>query len=166
MSELDLFPPVLDPCCGSRMMWFDKSDPRAVFGDKRSESHILCDGRALEVKPDVLLDFTALPFPDESFHHVVFDPPHLDNASPKAWMAKKYGRLGPGWQDMLRAGFAECFRVLTPTGTLIFKWNETRIPVSQIIPLAPFPPLYGHKSGKQQGTHWMAFIKPSVGRAS
>ena len=21
---------VLDPCCGSRMMWFDKSDPRTI----------------------------------------------------------------------------------------------------------------------------------------
>ena len=28
---------VLDPCCGSRMMWLDKADPRAVFGDRRSE---------------------------------------------------------------------------------------------------------------------------------
>lgn len=23
-------PPVLDACCGSRMMWFNKSDPRAM----------------------------------------------------------------------------------------------------------------------------------------
>lgn len=29
--------PVLDPCCGSRMMWFDKNDSRAVFGDQRIE---------------------------------------------------------------------------------------------------------------------------------
>jgi ribonucleoside-diphosphate reductase alpha chain len=31
-------PTVLDPCCGSRMMWFDKEDPRVVFGDRRSET--------------------------------------------------------------------------------------------------------------------------------
>ena len=47
-------PTVLDPCCGSRMMWFDKQD-------QRTESHILSDGRALEIKPDVKLDFTNLP---------------------------------------------------------------------------------------------------------
>ena len=152
-------PPVLDACCGPRMMWFDKADQRAVFSDVRHEYHTLCDGRALEITPDLLADFTALPFADDSFHHVVFDPPHLDNASPNAWMAKKYGRLTPGWQSRIERGFRECFRVLRPHGTLIFKWNETRVPLSQIRPLMPQPPLYGHHSGKQQNTHWLAFVK-------
>ena len=44
-------PTVLDPCCGSRMMWVDKQDQRVLFGDQRTESHILSDGRALEIKP-------------------------------------------------------------------------------------------------------------------
>lgn len=34
---------ILDPCCGSRMMWFDKQDSRAVFGDRRNEMHELKD---------------------------------------------------------------------------------------------------------------------------
>lgn len=38
---------ILDMCCGPRMFWFDKEDERAVFSDKRSESHTLCDGRKL-----------------------------------------------------------------------------------------------------------------------
>ena len=25
-------PPILDPCCGSRMMWFNKQDQRCLFG--------------------------------------------------------------------------------------------------------------------------------------
>ena len=29
---------VLDPCCGGRAMWFDKAEPCAVFGDRRSET--------------------------------------------------------------------------------------------------------------------------------
>jgi SAM-dependent methyltransferase len=46
-------------------------------------------------------------------------------------MGKKYGRLNKEtWRDDLRAGFAEAFRVLRPHGVLIFKWNETQIPVS------------------------------------
>lgn len=24
---------ILDMCCGSRMFWFDRTDPRVVFGD-------------------------------------------------------------------------------------------------------------------------------------
>jgi hypothetical protein len=34
-------PPVLDACCGPRMMWFDKNDPRALFIDRRRETHDL-----------------------------------------------------------------------------------------------------------------------------
>lgn len=66
---------VLDPCCGSRMFWFDKEDQRVLFGDIREESHILCDGRVLNIEPNVRMDFTALPFPDDTFNLVVFDPP-------------------------------------------------------------------------------------------
>ncbi|SDS33197.1 hypothetical protein [Pseudomonas sp. bs2935] len=39
---------VLDPCSASRMMWFDKGDQRALFGDIRDEEHVLCDGRVLK----------------------------------------------------------------------------------------------------------------------
>ena len=88
---------VLDPCCGSRMMWFDKADQRTLFGDCRKETHILPDRqyqRHLEIKPDVKLDFTKLPFDNNTFKLVVFDPPHLVHAGAKSWLAKKYGRLG------------------------------------------------------------------------
>ena len=67
---------VLDPCCGSRMFHFDRQNPNVVFGDIRSESHVLCDGRSLDIAPDIEMDFRAMPFEDESFHAVVFDPPH------------------------------------------------------------------------------------------
>lgn len=61
--------------------------------------------------------------------------------------------------DMLRQGFAECFRVLKPNGTLIFKWNETDIKVSEVLALTPHAPLLGHKSGKASKTHWITFFK-------
>ena len=134
-------PTVLDPCCGSRMMWFDKSDQRALFGDQRTESYILSDGRALEIKPDVKLDFTNLPFPDNSFRLIAFDPPHLVSAGKKSWLALKYGKLGQDWRDDLNKGFAECFRVLESGGVLIFKWNEDQIKVSEILKLTPNKPL-------------------------
>ena len=54
-------PPVLDPASGSRMFYFDKADQRVLFGDIRSEQHVLCDGRALDVNPDALMDFRDLP---------------------------------------------------------------------------------------------------------
>jgi SAM-dependent methyltransferase len=155
--------PVLDPASGSRMFYFDKEDERVTFGDIRSESHILCDGRALEIKPDTIMDFRAIPFPDESFRVVVFDPPHLVRVGENAWMGKKYGRLNTEtWRDDIAQGFAECFRVLAPNGVLIFKWNETQIPVREILALTDAKPLVGHRSGKTAKTHWVTFLKAAA----
>lgn len=150
---------ILDPCCGSRMFWFDKNNPDVEFCDIREYEDTLCDGRHLLIKPDTICDFTHLPFEDNTFYHVVFDPPHMNTLGENSWMAKKYGRLTEGWETMLEQGFSECMRVLKPNGTLIFKWNETDIPVSKILSIIKYKPLYGHKSGKLQKTHWMAFIK-------
>jgi SAM-dependent methyltransferase len=142
------------------MFYFDKEDDRVLFGDIRSEQHVLCDGRALNINPDAIVDFRNLPFPEGSFSVVVFDPPHLVNAGPKSWQAAKYGQLHKDtWKEDLAAGFAECLRVLKPSGVLIFKWNETQIPVSQILELTDARPLVGHKSGKASKTHWITFLK-------
>lgn len=106
---------ILDPCCGSKMMYFNKNDQRVLFGDIRQEEHYLKDRdliRHLEVKPDIKMDFKNLPFNDESFRVVVFDPPHLVRAGKKSWLAKKYGKLGECWKDDIKKGFSECFRVL------------------------------------------------------
>ena len=158
-------PPVLDACCGSRMFWFDKHDDRAVYVDRRRETHMLADAssvggaRELVIDPDIQADFTALPFRDGAFSVVVFDPPHFARNGSGGWMGLKYGTLDGDWRDMLRRGFAECFRVLADNGTLVFKWCADEVPVSQILELTPEKPLLGHKSGKQQKTHWILFLK-------
>lgn len=150
---------ILDACCGSRMFWFNKQNPDVLFQDIREETHTLCDGRHLEVKPDVVGDFRNMDYPDSSFKLVVFDPPHLSNLGNNSWMAKKYGVLQNTWQEDIRLGFKECFRVLELEGFLIFKWNENQIKVSEILSLSDYSPLLGHKSGKRQGTHWILFQK-------
>lgn len=152
--------PILDPASGSRMFYFDKADERVEFGDIRDERHVLCDGRTLTVSPDHLMDFRDLPHNDDTFHLVIFDPPHLVRVGENAWMGKKYGRLDPAtWPEDLRAGFAECFRVLKPNGVLIFKWNETQVPVSKVLQLTEQRPVIGHRSGKTARTHWITFMK-------
>jgi SAM-dependent methyltransferase len=162
-SDLLGFPPVLDACCGSRMMWFDRADKRATFSDRRRETHTLSDGRTIEVNPDVLADFTNLPFPDNTFALVVLDPPHIERLEMLGDVTKKYGTLIPGWQENLRAGFEECFRVLRPEGTLIFKWCAVEIPLRDVLCLTEHKPLFGHQSGAKAQTHWCAFLKPNTG---
>lgn len=150
---------ILDPCCGSKMMWFDKNDNRAIFGDIREESHILCDQRTLEIKPDQLLDFRNLPYSAETFNLIAFDPPHLKEAGESGWIGKKYGILTKDWKTDLQAGFSECFRCLKVGGTLIFKWNQIQIKTSDILKLTPEKPLFGHASGLRSNTHWIVFTK-------
>lgn len=150
---------ILDACCGSRMFWFDKQNPDVEYCDIREFEDTLCDGRKLSVKPDTIADFTQLPFENDTFYHVVFDPPHMTTLGEISWMAKKYGRLTGDWEKMLHNGFNECMRVLKPNGTLVFKWNEQDVPVTKILEIIGYKPLYGHKSGKLQKTHWMCFIK-------
>ncbi|TCB55771.1 class I SAM-dependent methyltransferase [Acinetobacter terrae] len=150
---------ILDPCCGSRMMHFDRQNENVVYGDIRTESHILCDGRSLEVAPDIEMDFRNMPFNDSQFNLVVFDPPHLVKASKQSWLALKYGKLNEDWREDIQKGFAECFRVLATGGVLIFKWNETQIKVSEILELTDQKPVFGHISGKRANTHWITFMK-------
>lgn len=156
---MDINPQVLDSCCGGRMFYFDKNNPLVHFCDIRQEEHTLCDGRVFKVSPDTVCDFRNLPFDNEQFNLVVFDPPHLLHAGECSWMKAKYGKLPEDFKPYLKAGFSECWRVLKPGGTLVFKWNEIQIPVSQIVSLAPIKPLLGHRSGKQQFTHWLLFYK-------
>jgi len=148
------------------MFWFDKKNPDVEFVDCREFEDAQIwksgDGKAIRycsVKPDTVADFTDLPFEDETFYLVVFDPPHLVHVGKNSWLAKKYGRLTGNWREMLRKGFSECLRVLKSNGTLVFKWSETDISVKEILNIIGHTPLFGHKSGKQAKTHWMCFMK-------
>ncbi len=157
---------ILDVCCGGRMFWFDKKHPRALFVDNRIlEKQIIWENakekRSFEVKPDVVMDFRNLDLPSNHFSLVVFDPPHLMKRNgKKGWMNKKYSSLDRNsWRDDIRKGFAECFRVLKKQGVLIFKWSEVEIPLRQIMKFTSERPLFGHRSGKAQKTHWLCFMK-------
>lgn len=156
---------ILDVTCGSRTIWFNKAHPAAVYCDKREEDIAMYFGKArtslhhLHVDPDVLCDFTELPFPDDHFALVVFDPPHLTRAKETAWLVKKYGKLGDNWQQMLHDGFRECMRVLKPDGVLVFKWSEYDIPAAEVWKAIGQKPLFGHHSGKKSTTFWGCFMK-------
>lgn len=175
MSEANLvppsgsaLPPVLDVCCGSRKFWFHSEDPRALYIDRRAEERNVIDQkkpdgvRRITISPDQLADFRALPFPDDSFALVVFDPPHIkaNRTGKDSRMAINYGTLDPAtWREDLAAGFRECFRVLRPHGTLIFKWAETNIRLGEVLALTPQRPLFGNRMPKLSGTHWVTFMK-------
>lgn len=150
---------ILDPCCGARKFWFNKNHESVIYGDIRKEEHYLSDGRLLKIDPDMVLDFRNLPFENDSFKLVVFDPPHLVSAGINSNVGRSYGILDRNWRESIKAGFEECMRVLQRDGILIFKWNEIQIKTSEIIQAIGEQPLFGHVSGRQSKTHWMTFMK-------
>ena len=86
---------ILDPCCGSRMFWYDRHNPDVLFADCRAEETTLCDGRTLRIEPDMIIDFRDMPFEDNTFDLVVFDPPHLIHAG------EKYGGTQQGTAEII-----------------------------------------------------------------
>jgi len=167
-------PPVLDVCCGPRHFWFDKKDDRVLFVDKRRETLSIRTGtkQRLVIDPDIIADFTKLPFTSNTFVLVVFDPPHIvrkDTAPGKSIMRKTYGCLSTkDWRSTLRHGFAECFRVLQPKGVLIFKWAECSVKIHEVLSLTPEKPLFGDKNitNNHNNTYWISFLKPTKDEAN
>ena len=147
---------ILDACCGSKMFWFDKENKETVYMDNRTLDTTLCDGRKLIVKPDVIADFRNIPFDNETFHLVIFDPPHLLKAGDTSFLKLKYGKLDETWKEDIKQGLAECWRVLKQNGTMIFKWNEEQITLPMVKHLLPHEPLIGQRRGK---TIWLVFFK-------
>lgn len=163
MRSGEINKPILDACCGGRMFWWDKENQHTLFMDVRE-----VDKGAFQnnwnpnwcVKPDVIADFRNMPFPDNHFKLVVFDPPHLISGSMKSVINKKYGLLNKDtWKQDIVDGFKECWRVLDYNGVLIFKWNEANIKASELIKSFPIEPLFGDFTGKTGKTIWITFMK-------
>ncbi|MFM1538906.1 hypothetical protein [Helcococcus bovis] len=147
---------ILDVACGSQMFYFDKERSDLITMDIRKEKFEI-HGKKVNVHPDIIGDFTNIPFDDNTCHHVVFDPPHLISPGKNSIMYAQYGGLNKDtWPELIKKGFEECMRVLKPNGTLVFKWSEHDINTKKILEICPFKPLYGHRRGK---TIWMIFIK-------
>lgn len=154
---------ILDVCCGPRMFYDKTSKDRqdVIYMDIRNDvliSYTHANGTVSEwiIEPDVVGDFRHIPFENNRFSLVVFDPPHLVGAH-DGIITKKYGKLGKEWKEDLKLGFLECFRVLRPGGFLNFKWSESEIPLSEVSPLFPQRPMYYNR----QGLHgaWFMFRK-------
>ena len=140
-------------------MWFDKAHPNTVYFDRRTvKAGTIEQQPSFVVAPDVVGDYTALPFRDDTFRLVVFDPPHAP-ISEGSIIGIKYGTLGQEWETTLADGFAECWRVLCEFGVLIFKWSETEVSIDEVLLLASLPPLFGHTTAKSGKTKWFTFMK-------
>lgn len=151
---------ILDPCCGGRMFYFDKSHEKVEYRDIRRETVEMKDRdkvRTLDINPNSIGDFRNLPDPDNTYKFVVFDPPHYINVGKNSWLAKKYGKLDKDtWIDDISKGLLECLRVVEEGSVVVMKWSEGDIKTVDLIKKLPAKPVFGDKSGK---TRWLFFVK-------
>jgi SAM-dependent methyltransferase len=98
---------------------------RRIWGRGKSRYKYIGMDIDPEVKPDVVGDNTDMPFEDESFDIIVYDPPHVPNQR-KSMFARPYGtgiKSGPGgsMSHTYPPFLAEARRVLRHEGFLLVK---------------------------------------------
>ena len=96
-QEKNTINPILDMTAGSRMFWWNKGNRNVTFLDKRDADYDVGTyptksgdvDRKVHVHPDIVVDWVkdGLPFQDNTFHMVVFDPPHLLHAGDDSWLS-------------------------------------------------------------------------------
>lgn len=159
---------VLDATTGGKHIWHadHKDADRVVFTDRRAVPEGEIEQQPnWSVRPDVKADYRHLPFKDDSFDLVCFDPPHRVSDGGMETISgiieTKYGALhAESWQADLRDAFVELWRVLNPGGTLTMKWNDAMREDASVLEQLPESPLYGTNTEKDStATSWWVFHK-------
>ena len=168
---------ILDATCSIKSIWFQKNHPLVTYMDKRSGQFIYQDNdkskrpKIYNINPDVVADWTEqLPFENNEFDVVVFDPPHIVCNAESGDMVIRYGHFTKdNWKYQLQKGIAELFRVLKPCGIFILKWCEVEnwgfvIPFNEVMRMFPYKPLFGTRTGNKENNQWILFLKYDVNK--
>jgi hypothetical protein len=153
---------ILDACCGGRQMWFDKYNKNTIYMDIREEKK---GAIKLQpnwcVTPDIIGDYRNIPFKDKSFKLIIWDIPHTLGKKINGIIQRKYGYLDRDtYEEDLKNGFINIWRMLDDYGILEFKYAVISIPVKEILNLFPQKPLFGTVTKKGVNTtFWFCFMK-------
>lgn len=130
---------ILDATAGNRTIWRDNKYPEGVvFMDKEPNLHI---------PPDVIATWDKVPFPDNYFNCVIFDPPHFLQVPPPWYRHPNKIRKGRknsyeyyyGWFNSKE----DCISQITKaqkefarvSSRLCFKWYDEFIPINNMLSL-------------------------------
>jgi len=144
-------------------MWTNKNHPNVLFADIREEPNgFMGYGRKEGIHPDKIMDFRNMDLPSKCMKLVVFESPHLSKLGKTSLFRKKFGCLEPqSWQEDIKKGFSECFRVLEDYGVLVFKWSNSEIPFKEVLSLTEYKPLFYNTTNYKATsvTKWFCFMK-------
>jgi SAM-dependent methyltransferase len=159
---------VLDATAGGKHIWHEdmKGSDKVVFCDRR----VVAPGEIEQqpnwsVQPDIAADYRCLPFSENTFDLICFDPPHRVRDGGMQTLSgiieTKYGALrAQRWQADLREAFEELWRVLQQGGVLTVKWNDAMRDDDSVLEQLPKTPLYGTNTAKENtDTSWWVFHK-------
>jgi len=153
---------ILDACCGGRQFWFDKTQKNTIFMDIREvEKGTIEMQPNWCIKPNIIGDYRDMPFRDKSFKLIVWDIPHMLGKKISGIIQTKYGYLDrDNYEEDLKKGFKEIWRILDDYGVLEFKYADVNVPIKQILELFPVKPLFGTPTKKGvNNTFWFCFMK-------
>ncbi len=155
--------PILDATAGNRALWPAKNPPNVVFMDKEI---------GLAMAPDLFATWQKLPFRDDVFSLVFFDPPHSKfglnsiHMNPLGHVAKNGGTwwssLETGWFGVFYKAQNEFSRV---SDILCFKWNTTSHSLEKVLMVFKAwveTHRKNHSSNMKRGaseTWWVTFTK-------
>jgi hypothetical protein len=133
---------ILDAGCANRCMWRYKNNPNIIFLDRQKK---------LERKPDIYASNTNLPFKNDTFDTVFYDPPHAWNIPTHPFYSYPNNtELHAKYPDMKQRGFApsyygielyktreelvkyiyeaekELYRVLKSDGVMWLRWSNLK----------------------------------------
>ena len=160
---------ILDATAGNRAMWKNKNPPNVIFMDKEI---------GLAIPPNVFAIWQNLPFRDDVFETILFDPPHdrfspsSVHMNPQGWHNPRveggrkiggtfWGSLSSSWAGEFIRASKEFHRIAI---RLCFKWNDSRYPLER--PLSFFEEwipiqIKEHFSKRRRGktnTYWVTMI--------
>jgi len=121
---------ILDACCGPKEMYHGLhkkfTDQEIVYIDIRKGTFTIpyTEGKKIHIEPTVQADLKKLPFKDNTFTLILFDPPH-GGFTIDTWMGAKYGGLtASDYKNMLVWANIEFTRVLVEGGIILAKIQE------------------------------------------
>lgn len=154
---------ILDAGCGGKHIWLDKNNKATVYIDIRKKDRGYIPARPnWECQPDIIADTRKLPFKDNTFKLIVWDPPHIKRNYDNHYFGKKYGILSPiTWPSDLKNSFNELWRVLNNHGILTLKFSNSDIPFKKVLRQFHVQPLFGTTTSRNDRieTRWFTFMK-------
>jgi len=155
----------LDPTASNKMLWpNNKNPPGLIFTDRNKET---------QTPPTLFCDYTALPFRDNIFETVFYDPPHAarnkisrsyQHQNPAAWSYYGWDITPKQLREGIRGASKEFLRVAK---RVCLKWSEVDYGEAWILGMMrEWKPVYKkilkYSRIEKIPSYWITMVKKTI----